>query len=206
MKKFLSYFLIAALICFIFFRNCPGESHPTTDSIETKTDTVWVPKVIPGDTSAISQSEFVPEKTYSVDSILRLKIAKLKDDNARLYFLLDEMKTKVYDTTYHFDRGSVRVKDSIQGNLLGRDLKFMIDDFQYQEKTITNTTTKKMYPKWAVSVGITTGAQTDFNFVQNPFLGAEIGIRNAKGYTLELGYNTEKQVHITLSKTLFVNY
>ncbi|HET8839130.1 MAG TPA: hypothetical protein VFM82_09095 [Flavobacteriaceae bacterium] len=200
MRKLLPYLIIGILITILFFKGCgDGKGGKKSDTI--KIDTIFVEKTIPGDTITVVQTEFKPKIIFrhGDNSELVQKIQQLESDKERLEFLLTKLQTKVYDTTYAFERGSLSIIDTVQGSLLGRSWNLKLNPIKYQEKTIFQTETK--YPKFSFSAGLNTGLTTDFSTqFKKPYIGLQIGFRNRSGYTLQLGFNSLEQAEITLSK------
>lgn len=205
LKRLFPWIVVVGLIIAIFLMNtCEGNSssQPREDTI--KRDTVYVTKTIPGDTITVIQTKFVPVgEEENVE--LKEEIKKLKNDKERLEYLLAELSVKAYDTTYTFERGKLRLIDTVQGSLLGRKFDLTLFPIEYQERIITNTITK--YPKFAVTGGLGVGIETDFKYTfEEPYVGAYLGFRNRKGLHLEFGYTTRYQFQIKFAKDLFVFY
>ncbi len=211
-KSNISYVIIGILLVLIFFNTCSGDKR-VDDSIPVKTDTITIIKKIKGETVKVTDTVFYPEIEYRTDPKLMLEINKLKTDKEKLEKALSYLRTRVYDTTYTFNTGKVRVKDSIQGYLIGRTLDFKMNDTETKETMIKQTFHK--YPKFAISVGLTGQVEVDTdlftgipntNPIRKPTLGGEIGFRNKAGYQLEFGYNFREEVEISLKKDIFVFY
>lgn len=202
--KNIPYIIIGILLVLIFFKSCGGnEKGSTPDDVETKT--TYVTRTIKGETITKKETIFVPKVVYKVDEEYIIAVEKLMDENERLKYLLDKISTRVYDTTYVLNRGTLRVKDSIHGYLKGREWSLVIDDIEYEEATITNTI--KKYPKFVISAGPSVQMTTDFNtYLGRPTLGGEIGFRNKNGFSLDFGINLRKDLNITLKKDIFVLY
>ena len=202
--KNLPYYIIGILLVLIFFNTCGrGDGRKGKDD-STKVDTVYIDRVIKGETVTITETNFVPKYIYKTDPKYLDSINKLNDENERLEYLLSELQTRVYDTTYAFERGRLHITDSVHGYLKGRKLTWDLDDYEYQEAIITKTV--KKYPKFAISGGLSSQLTTDFSLMKYPTLGIEIGFRNRQGYNLDVGYNLRKEFEITLKKDIFVSY
>lgn len=206
-SNILPYVLIAALLFIIYLNNCTGVGRVLDNGNDkvVDTDTTYIEKIIPGKERIVYERDPFPVYIDTTDtSPLYRKIASLENDKERLKYALKELRTRVYDSTYAFDKGTVRIQDTVQGKLLGRQLTIKTDDIPYVEKTITKTVEK--YPDFTITGGLTTGASLDETFVRDPYIGLELGFKNAKGYHLEFSYNTNKTVGVSLSKDLFVKY
>lgn len=203
LKKLLPWAIIAGLFVFMFFKSCGG---PNKEMQETRVeyDTLYVEKTIPGDTITIVQTEFIPVGEEE-NKQLREIISKLKNDKERLNYLLAELTVKTYDSTYKFEKGKLTITDTVQGTLLGRSVDLEIFPVKYKESIVNKTVYK--YPKWAITGGIETGINTDFqSLFKDPYMGLNLGLRNANGVEFEVGYDTNKVLSFELSKDLFVNY
>lgn len=205
--KNIPYIVIIILLIIIFFNQC---SNTNKDLIEDSTsiDTLYITKTIPSETIKVVQERFTPIYITGNNQELINKINKLEDKDNQIEYLLKKLETRIYDTTYVYNKGKVKVRDSVQGTLLGREVEVTFDEVQYQEKVITKTT--KLYPKFAITSGISTGFTTTVNNqnvdLNTPFIGVSLGFRNQKGYEIGATYNSLKQASISLKKDIFVKY
>lgn len=205
--RHLPYYVLIGLMLFLFFDKCESDVNPLKDRNTVKIDTVQTVRTIKGDTIRDIQINPTPVTVINNNKEMLDLIKGLKNDQERIKHLLEELQIRVYDSTYVFKQGKLKIKDSVQGRLLSRDWSVFLDDIEYTENTITKTVNR--YPKYAINAGLTTGLSSDFsslNTVQNPFLGATIGLRNGQGYEFNISYNTLKTLEFRLKKDIFVKY
>jgi len=198
MKTALAYIIVGALLVLLLFKSCGTGGH-FDDEQPVKVDTLVVIKTIKADTINIIDTLLVPKLVYKTDPKYLAMIAQLKNDKLRLERVLSDFRTRVYDTTYAFDRGTLRIQDSVQGFYLGKNWSLVLDEVTYEERTITKIYEKK--PKFALSAGLGVSSGNG-----ETGIGPEIGVRNKKGYQLEASYNTLNVFEMSLKKDIFVKY
>ena len=204
LNKNFPYLVIIGLCIFLFFDKCSDDVKQGYDNL-VKSDTIYITKAIPADTIRTVQKVFTPLYVSGNNSEILNKIAELEDRDDKIEFLLEKLQTRVYDSTYVYEKGKVRIKDSVQGSLLGREIDVIFNEVEFQEKVITNTLEK--YPKFEIMAGLQTGATiTPNNVVRSPFVGAYVGFKNQRGYELGASFNTQNQAQISLKKSIFTKY
>lgn len=206
MKNIKTYLSILAVILLVYFmpKSC-GDKNPTM--VETKSDTVYIEKIIK--IPAISE-EFEDKspkhKTAVYDKGLIEEYKKLKTENERLKKFEELAQKRSYDSTYKDKSGlvTVNVKSETTGYLDYQKISFNVkeQEIKYLDKVITNTITQKVEPSFIISGGIS--AQTGVDLLNSkPNVGATIGFKNKSGYNLDVNYNTNENVMVTLKKDIF---
>ena len=182
MKSLTPYFVIFALLVFIiFFKGCGKEMVGKTI---TTTDTLVVEKVIviPKIQEVIVYRNPVP-----------VKVEVVGKDTIRKYQHTYKDSTGVAEVT---------VYDSISGKLIGQrvNIKVKEREVKYSEKVINNNTVTKLKPSFVLSAGVrmTSGVNGSY--------GAEIGLKNSRGYNLEIGYNSRENFTVGIKKDIFTFY
>lgn len=176
--------IILTLIAIILLQHRCSTHKTIQGSIITKTDTLFIPKIIK--IKEIKQV-FVNKYPKAIDSAIVGK---------------DTLRS--YNTCYTDSTGvvEVTVKDSVNGKLLNQVVDFYVKprDIKYQEKVITNTTTIKQTPNFSLSAGINTSLNT------TPAIGIGITVKDGTGWGLDLGYNSNKQFIVGIKKDILKTY
>jgi hypothetical protein len=200
MNKTIPYIAIAVLLLYIF-----GQSFFSRKPIETvKRDTVIKVIEIPEKTGTFTNSN--PQPIYISQPVndkqleyLYSKIADLQDENQKVNYLLSQLSTKTYNKTYSDKDVSITVTDTVSGKLLNQDVKWTIKPQKVEVKEVTIT--KQVKPKFTLSVG----GGVRFNPINQQVYGV-LGLKNAKGYELQLGVDTDKTYFIGVKKDLISKF
>lgn len=181
-RQYIPWAIATAFALLLLLKSCDKSNsiQGTTDKIEKKTDTIYITKVIK-----------IPE----VKQIFRNKKPKLTSVS-----IINKDTLKTYLNTYKDSTGvaEVTIKDSLKGSLISQivDIKVKERDVEVKEKIITNTITIKQKPKFSLALGMKTAIGINSN------VGAEATIKNSRGWNLDLGYNTNKQITIGIKKDI----
>jgi len=129
---------------------------------------------------------------------LHAKINELLTDVEKKDFLLSQLRTKAYNKTYSDKDITITVIDTVSGKLLNQDVIWTIKPKQIEVKEVTIT--KELKPRFVLSVG------GGLMYGIEPELYGVVGVKNAKGYELQLGITTDKAYMIGLKKDLFTKF
>lgn len=203
-KELIPY-LIIIILCIFLFRYYNNDSlGDDYKQIKTEIDTFY--KV---DTIKLKKDSliYIPTPVKEIDTIIPNYIKKnldsLKNVNSRLNYLLNQVSIKKYDTIYNYNNINIRLRESVSGTIINREVEF--NGFTEREVIkIKKRETKT--PTFLLSAGLSTSVQTNFNYVKNANVGAVIEFQNAKGYQLEFGYNTAQTFQFSLKKPIFTKY
>jgi hypothetical protein len=176
------FITISLVCCVLFLRSCNSEVK--TGNTVTTTDTLYVDRIIkiPEILEVIVNTKPVP-----------VKIQVVGKDTLRSYVNTYKDSTGVAEIT---------VTDSVNGSLLNQivGIKIKEREVRYTEKVITNNSVTKLKPYFVLSAGVKMISGL------NGSMGAEVGIKNSKGVSLELGYNSNRTFIIGIKKDIFTFY
>lgn len=113
------------------------------------------------------------------------KLKKFKTEAQKIDHLTEELSTKVYKETYKDENATIIITDTVSGILHSQRV-------DYDIKPIVRK------PKFVLSVGM--GVSLNAN---NQQIYGFLGMKNSKGYELQIGMDTQKTIYIGLKKDIF---
>lgn len=205
-KTIVSILVIGLTILYFFSNSCSRE--PKAGST-TKTDTVYITKTIkiPEVKGNFETKNPKPKDGVMVyDRALLNKYNDLKSENEKLKAYQKAVEIKEYENTYKYEKDekvTITVSNTVTGSLTNQKVSFNIPEreIEYKERIITNTTTEKLKPSFIISGGVSAQSSTDLINLK-PSVGLTVGFKNKSGYTLDVNYNTNRNVMITLKKDI----
>jgi len=205
-KTVISVLVVGLSILYFSSKSCSNEPSVGT---KTKTDTIYVTKTIkvPEIKGSFETKNPKPKDGVIVyDRNLLNKYNELKSENDKLKEYKKAIQVKEYENVYKYDKDdkvTVTVKNTVTGSMTNQKVEFFIPEreIEYKEKIITNTTIIRTKPSFIISAGGSLQASTDL-LNMKPSVGATIGFKNKSGYTLDVNYNTNQNVMITLKKDI----
>jgi hypothetical protein len=192
--------VIIGLLLYIFFSHSNKPKQIEVIRYDTIIKTVTIPEINGNFNNPKPKPIYIKDPTDDKElQYLHAKINELLTDVEKKDFLLSQLSTKAYNKTYSDKDVSITVIDTVSGKLLNQDVIWTIKPKQIEVKEVTIT--KELKPRFVLSVG--------GGVIVNPInqqLYGFLGMKNAKGYELQLGITTNKACMIGLKKDLFTKF
>ena len=207
--NFLKYFLAGALLGLLLtLIKCEGSNGVVDDNDTVKIDTVYVDRIIkiPEIREVFKDRYPEPVIIYKADPDLLKQFEELEDENEKLKRYAEAITKRDYEKTYVSTDSIVKitVKNSVTGTLDFQSVDFTVAEQEaiFREKVITKTIEKR--PDFALSLGAGIKVPTILSAPLS--FEAVIGVKSKKGFTYQLGVDTDKEFRFTLTKDIFIKY
>jgi hypothetical protein len=198
--KQIPYIVIIGLLLYIFFSHSNKPKTKEVIRYDTIIKTVTIPEINGTFTNPKPKPIYIKEPADDKElQFLHGKINELLTDVEKKDFLLSQLSTKVYNKTYSDKDVEITVIDTISGKILHQDVIWTIKPKEIEVKEVTIT--KELKPRFSLSVG----GGVIVNPINQQFYGF-LGMKNAKGYELQLGMTTDKGYMIGVKKDLFTKF
>ena len=217
--KFAPWIALVFALLFIFVNS--NFKIVKKDAVQVEIDSMHVTRIIPESTGSFQNNAPQPtivvvpsqshpqNNTAETNKILALiKALQGNQDNLaanqeQMQILLEIIAKKEYAEIYEDSIVKIQVKNTVEnGKKTAETVNWTVKKsfIDYYEKKYTY----KLKPKFVLSAGL--GVDSYLSEEANPQLKAVVGLKNKKGYELQLGYTTDKRASITLKKDIFKIY